>query len=312
MGLFDSLPHRKGLIPISKKPKPSVAAEKIDRIQKSENPLIRYAYDLVRIYLDRHISRSAAALSYYLIFTFFPVLILMNAILGLMNLDPDAVFVQLELFLPGAVASLVSDYLSYINQNNSLALLIASAALILTAASAAFRLVVRCSYDIYQLEKGISWVYYVISAFMPFIMTVVIYLSGIIMLSGNWFFRLLEKYIHLSIQILHWEWMRFLLLFLILFLFLALVYRVTLPKQEPRPPVLAGAFGASVAFVIVSILFSNVMGASSKYSVVYGSLASLIILMLWLYVIATILLMGNAFNYAIYQNHTLKNGSDED
>lgn len=230
----------------------------------------------------------------------------MNSILGLMKLDPDAVFSQLELFLPGAVASLVSDYLLYIGQNNSLALLIASAALILTAASAAFRMIVRCSYDIYQLETGISWVYYIISAFMPFIMTVVIYLSGIIMLTGNWFFRLLEQYIHLSIQIIHWEWMRFLLLFLILFLFLALVYRVTLPKREPRPPVLAGAFGAAVALVVVSIAFSNIMEASSKYSIVYGSLASLIILMLWLYVISTILLMGNAFNYVLYLNHKQK------
>ncbi len=291
------------MFPISKKDS-GVSAWKgrLDGLIQKDDSFTRYVYDLVRVYLDRHISRSAAALSYYLIFTVFPVLIMANAILGLLNLNPDSVFLQLELYLPTDVANLISDYLSYINQNNSLVLLIASVALILTTASAAFRLIVRSCYDIYKIKSSISWVYYVVSCLMPLILVLVIYLSCMIMLTGNWFFRLLERYINLSIQILHWEWMRFLLLFLLLFLFLAMLYRITIPKQTPRPPAMPGALAASVALVIVSVIFSNVMSVSNRYSVVYGSLAALIILMLWLYAIATVLMMGSAYNYILYQH----------
>ena len=224
----------------------------------------------------------------------------MNAVLGLMNMDPDVIFIQLEQFLPSDVASLVSDYLAYIGQNNSIAMLVAGAVLIMTSASAAFRLIVRSSYDFYSIKSAMSRIYYLISVFMPIILVVVIYISAIIVLTGNWFFSLIETFINLSVRILYWDWLRFLLLFLIVFLFLALVYRSTRPKLEPDPPILPGAFAASVSLVIVSIIFSKVMGASSKYSIVYGSLTSLMVLMLWLYMISTILFLGNAFNYVIY------------
>ena len=44
---------------------------------------------------------------------------------------------------------------------------------------------------------------------------------------------------------------------------------------------------------------SAMVSMSVRYSLVYGSLASLVILMLWLYVFGNILIMGNALNFLI-------------
>ena len=85
---------------------------------------------------------------------------------------------------------------------------------------------------------------------------------------------------------------RILLLFLLVFLFVLLVYRMAAPRGKPRPPVLTGGFLAAAALVAASVLFSWFIGLSSRYSLVYGSLASVIILLVWLYLCGNLLLLG--------------------
>ena len=92
------------------------------------------------------------------------------------------------------------------------------------------------------------------------------------------------------------------LLFLLVFLFVMLVYRMSAPRGRPRPPVLAGAMLAAVALVVASVFFSWFIGLSSRYSLVYGSLASVIILLVWLYLCGNILILGNVFNFVWYRH----------
>ena len=49
----------------------------------------------------------------------------------------------------------------------------------------------------------------------------------------------------------------------------------------------------------VSVAFSAIIGASARYPLVYGSLASIIVLMLWLYTCCLILFGGAALNVAL-------------
>ena len=41
------------------------------------------------------------------------------------------------------------------------------------------------------------------------------------------------------------------------------------------------------------------MSRSTRYSLVYGSLASVIIMLVWLYLCGNILILGNVINYVI-------------
>ena len=52
-----------------------------------------------------------------------------------------------------------------------------------------------------------------------------------------------------------------------------------------------------MALAAASVLFSYFIGLSAKYSLVYGSLASVMILLVWLYLCGHILILGNVFNY---------------
>ena len=58
--------------------------------------------------------------------------------------------------------------------------------------------------------------------------------------------------------------------------------------------------------VLVSMLFSYFVGLSSRYPLIYGSLASIIIFMIWMYFCGQILIMGNALNVVLRRKKQLK------
>ena len=52
---------------------------------------VRFGLEVGELYFSKRVSRSAAELAYFLILTFFPVLICINAFIGLLHLDINAV-----------------------------------------------------------------------------------------------------------------------------------------------------------------------------------------------------------------------------
>jgi membrane protein len=69
-----------------------------------------------------------------------------------------------------------------------------------------------------------------------------------------------------------------------------------------------GAAFASVGWVVVSYLFAFYVERFGNYASTYGSLGGIIVLMLWFYFTAWVILLGGELNAMIYSGrHT---GSD--
>ena len=62
---------------------------------------------------------------------------------------------------------------------------------------------------------------------------------------------------------------------------------------------LPGAAFATAGIVVMSFIFSKLIASSARYSLVYGSLASVILLMFWLYLICQAIFVGAALNIAL-------------
>lgn len=128
-----------------------------------------------------------------------------------------------------------------------------------------------------------------------------IYLSVVVIFTGDWFFWLLEERLPLRlVELLPlaalaalWHWMRYLLLFCFMLMLVLMIYRVGAPRKAVRNrTILLFSLLTALAMVACSVLFSWFIGMSSRYALVYGSLASLIILLVWLYFCGNILLLG--------------------
>ena len=274
--------------------------------KRSKSNPVRFILDVAGVYFDKNVGRAAAELAYFLILSFFPVLICLNAIIGTLHLDVVSILENASIIIPEAALNVLTEYVRYISGNQSTALLIGGIIMTLFPASAAIRSLMNIMDEIYGRKSYTGLWQLVASVAFSVLFLLTIYLSLVVVLTGNWFFHLLEGFIrrfprfdHLTLP-WQWQWMRFVLLFCLVMIFVMLLYRATAPREKPRPPVIFGAFLASAALVIASIIFSFFIGLSSRYSLVYGSLASVVILLVWLYLLGNILILGNCFNWVWY------------
>lgn len=269
---------------------------------------VLFVREMLDIYFGKRISRSAAELAYFLILTFFPILICVNGFIGLLNLDINQLMSGIEEFLPREAVSVVGDYVGYISTNQSNAMFIAGLAVTLFSASAAFRALMNVMDDIYERKSYTGLWQIVASVVFSVLFLITIYLSLVVLLTGNWLFTLVERFFHMNTADLpwDWQWLRFLILFCLVLLFVLVVYRMAAPRGKPRPPILTGGILAAAALVAASVLFSWFISQSSRYSLVYGSLASVIILLVWLYLCGNILILGNVFNCVWYKRKKVR------
>lgn len=267
---------------------------------------VRFVRELVELYFSARVSRSAAALAYFMVMTFFPFLICVSAFVGVLHLDINLVLDVLSRFLPEGVVAIVVDYVQYVTGNQSAGMLAAGIFTLLFFASAAVRSLMNIMEDIYGRVNYRGIWRMVASVAFSILLMIAMYGSVVVLLTGNWFFHILERYFHLPDLIGDWQWLRFVLLFALVLFVILLLYRFTAPRGKPAPPVLTGAFLASVALAAASVLFSWFIGMSSRYSLVYGSLASVIILLVWLYLCGNILILGNVFNCVWYRRKKKK------
>lgn len=270
------------------------------------NCFLGFILEVAELYFNKRVHRSAAELAYFLILSFFPAIICINAVIGSLHVNVLSLLDQAAEIIPAEAMSVIRDYVNYITGNQSMTLLVAGGTMLLFSASAAMRSLMDAMDDLYG-RRSYSGVWQIVaSVVFSVLFLLAIYLSVVVVLTGSWLFRLLDDllrripalaWVHLPWE---WQWMRFLILFCFLLMVVMLIYKATAPRGRPRPPVLTGAFLASAALVLASVIFSYFIGLSSRYSLVYGSLTSVVILLIWLYLCGTITLLGGCVNCVWY------------
>lgn len=255
--------------------------------------------ETIDIFIEKRISRSAAELAYFLVLSFFPLLICINAFASLAADGNSDILRLLKGVVPQQSFDILTDYLSYIAQNQSPALLFGGLFLTFTSSSSAFRSLINIMDDIFERKSYAGFRHMIMSAIFSVAFLLAIYSGIVIFATGGWFLSLIDRSFGIGEWIEGWRWSRFILLFLIFFVYLWLFYRSVAPKMRPRTPVLLGAAFSSFSLVAVSALFSWFIGLSSRYALVYGSLASIIIMMIWLYLCGNIVIVGNVLNFTI-------------
>ena len=88
-----------------------------DRLRR--RPAVAFSHELIARYHSHDIPRQSAALSYYILFALFPILIFISTLLGLLQLDVDSILRVLDTVMPRAAVELCGTYLEYVGQTAS-------------------------------------------------------------------------------------------------------------------------------------------------------------------------------------------------
>lgn len=260
----------------------------------------------MRLYRGNRLNTASAALSYYLTMTAFPLLICLYTMLG--NSYESALrIVRLAsgILAPDTI-KLIEEFLDYISENNSTAMLIAGLLVLISYASSALRSLqgTLCAMQGGHKYEGLR--HYVFSVAFSLVFLSAMYFAVLVMLSGGKFISFINRVLPFLDISVAWVFIRFLALAGIFFCVVWGIYEM--PKRSTDGyPTFIGALLASVAMLAVSMVFSFVISRSSNYPLVYGSLASIILLMLWLYSCCTVIYCGAAINIALRDISTSEN-----
>lgn len=267
---------------------------------------------IVEKFFALKMNRAAAALSYYLIMTLFPMLICVQWILSAVGEDIVGFLEGFSELIPSGVLSIIEDYLVYSGSQSNGLLIIGIATAIITGASA-FRILSDTLREIFESRGGNNALRFAFSFVYAVAFLVAVYILGITVIGGRWLINLLEPFFALIdfINLLDlanlWNWFRFVILNIISTGMLYTIYYCNAWRSPYHINVLPGAIFGSLVFTVVSGFFSWFISSSVKYSAIYGSLASVIILMLWLYILSNIILIGALLNKEISERRNDRN-----
>lgn len=255
------------------------------------------------------ISQAAAAMAYSLILTIFPLLLCINYLIGMFQIDLEQLLYSLHQILPEAVLELLLEYLNYAGHSWTAGIPLAALTTIVLSASAGLRILLNSLDRIHGQSAVRGLKRFMESVVLSVLLVLILYLSIVVIFTGGWFFQMLERLLPRVLSELIplralsavWTGLRYVLLFASMLLLVLMIYWIGTPKVLRGKGLVPSAILTAGALVCGSAVFSGFISLSSRYSIVYGSLASLMILLVWLYVCGNVLLLGALVGRMLFQ-----------
>ncbi len=269
---------------------------------------------------EDHVAAFAGNLTYKALFAIFPFFTLVLSLLGLFNATNliTSIIESAQGALPSPAVTFLKTQILPLTQSQANSAFtfgaVISIALALWGVSGAFRSIMEAMNVMYEVEEDRpAWKMYGISIFISLAVVVLMLTAfGIVIFGGSVGGGLagafgLEGTFQTVWSIVQWP----IVACIVLFTF-AIIYFFAPAAKQKFAWISPGAFLAFVFWLLFSLAFSyyvGTFGGSDSYSATYGSLASVIILLLYIYYSSFIMLIGAEMNQVIEWH--IPGGKDE-
>jgi membrane protein len=264
------------------------------------------------------VTDRAAALTYYGVLAIFPGMLVLVSILGLLGKSTtDKVIANLGAVAPGSVSSFLRSIVQQVQGNSGgagiagiIGLLVA-----LWSASGYVAAFMRASNAIYDVDEGRPiWKTAPVRFFTTLALVVMLVISAaIVVLTGPVASQVGKAFGIGSSAVLVWNIAKWPVLLIIVSIMFALLYKVTPNVKQPAFKWISpGGVLAVVVWVIASALFALYVSFAGSYNKTYGSLATVIIFLVWLWISNIAILLGAEFNAETQRERAIRAGLPED
>lgn len=270
-------------------------------IKLPRNRFFRGAYLMAQRYLRHSVGIQSAALAFYLLFMIFPFLIFISALLGLLRLDVAGILLALGEILPREVVDLIEVYLTYVSRNPSPHLLVFGLVFSIYFPMRATNSLMRSVRTAYHLGPPRGPARHVLKTLLYTVLLILtIALTLTLMTVGE---RLLGRAVENlglpSFLAETWARLRFPAVAVACYFALFFLYALAQDGRQPWRDIWPGTLAALAAWMAVSWLYAFYVDNIANYSLLYGSIGTVIALMIWLYMSSVVLIMGAELNGTI-------------
>ncbi len=269
---------------------------------RKKNGFFRGCSLLLRRYFDHHVARDSAALTYFLLFALFPLLIFISNLIGIMQINADSLLTQLSAIMPEEAIAVIGQYLSYVSAESNRTLLIFSLVFSIYFPYRAANALMVSVRKAYGMGKPTRFLRYQCKLLLYTVCLFIVILASVfISVMGERFLSYIARFIpQLNRFIPLWTDLRFALLGVILFFIIAFLYGLAQERRSINR-IWPGVIISLVMWIVLSVLFSLYVEKAARYNVIYGSIGAIIVLLLWLYLASVMLIMGAEFNSVLLE-----------
>lgn len=237
----------------------------------------------------------AAQISFYLVLSIVPTILLITQILGLFGVSLESALSLIEDYTGKSMSGMLMSLFEFssVGAGNIIFIVVA-----LWAASRASFSIMRITNYTFTDGKTTGKGYFAerFRAVKTMGITIVtIVLSLVILAYGKLILTAIVAALGLDPEIIvesTWLWLRWLLGFGLYFLMISYNYYILPTEKVKYKKIIPGSVFASVGLLVVTGIYSRYTTSLADYDVLYGALSSVVAIMFWFYFLAWVLCLG--------------------
>ena len=258
-----------------------------------------FAKRIFKVFAENELFTLANEMTYRLLLAFFPFLIFLMTVVGFINIDSGLFLHEIAAALPDEVYSLVETFVSEVIEKRNTGLLSTSLLLSVFTASNAFDTIIRGINKVHRVKDGRSFLRRrVISVFHVLVFTVFIILALSALILGGFLYDVAVYYLDIEVSKAMVSYLSVIAAVIVLLVGTAIIYKTAYFGRIGIRDILPGACLTVSLWVLSSVLFGFFVNNFTRYSVIYGSIGSIFVFVLWLNIISVFFLAGVQVNAA--------------
>ena len=253
----------------------------------------RYFNKIISIIKMPEMGVLPGQLAFYMLLSLVPLILIACYVAYLFDLDYNKVVFMVDQFIPGGINNIIPS----ISMGTITIPMLVLYGWMLYIASNGCNTVILISNDIYGIRQS-KWIRRRIKAlFMTFM--IVIFVIGLLLI--NAYQGRLEAWINTLANgpmiLKYSRWIEYPLMFIVLGIFLKAFYNFAPDRMRKKTNINVGTMFTSCAWIFITALYKMIATHMFSYEMLYGGLAQVALLMVWLYFISFSFVIGLALNY---------------
>lgn len=247
-----------------------------------------------------NISEFAAQGAYYIILSFIPFIILLLTLIQYIGIEQKNLYFVIKTIIPNTMNETILGIIQEV-YSKSIGTISLSIIFVLWASGKGFYSLCKGLQNIYEVEEKSTYFSLKIKSIiytLGFIALII--LALVLVVFGQILSDFLVQKFNIGINIISLI-IRFsdIVVAIGLFIFLLLVYKFIPQNKNKFKHQIPGAVLASIGWVLISKIFSVYLTLFKGFSVMYGSLTTIVLIMMWVYFSMYIILIGAQINKLI-------------
>lgn len=247
-------------------------------------------------------STYASALAYRALFSLFPFVLFLMALLGFLQLPEffDWLREQTALVLPPVALEQVNPVIDQLQEKKS-GLMSVGILLALWTASVGVRALMNAMNKAYGVEEGRpTWKLMLLSLLYTVGIAITLLTVAGLMVLGPQVMEWLASHVGLKdTVVVLWSWLRWPVAIFLMMLVVALLYYVTPDVEQDFRFITPGSVLAVIVWIAASLGFGLYVQNFGNYDATYGGIGAIIVLLLYFYISSAVLLLGAELNAVI-------------